>query len=585
MVRDERHGKGACSALFTLLVISGIAVGLYYWLFAYRVPKRVVLEADFEQGVVEYVPEEPAARVFLSKRLNLRDVVEALQKASTDDRVKGLVARVGQSNMKLAQVQEIRDAVIAFRSTGKPAIVYAETFGEFAPGNTSYYLATAFDAIYVQPSGDVGLTGLIYEQPFLRGTLDKLGIIPRVDGRKEYKSFRYMLTERKYIAPHREAVTGVMESQFGQLVKGIAEARKLSEDEVRSLINKGPFLGQEAVDAKLVDGLAYRDEVYDKIKEKAGAKAEFLQFADYRRRAGGPNEKGTTIALIYCVGGIERGKSGYNPVTGESIMGSDTITAALRQAAEDKDVKAILLRIDSPGGSYVASDTIWRETVKAKKAGKPLIVSMGSVAGSGGYFIAVAADKIVAQPATITGSIGVFGGKLVTTGFWNKLGVTWDEVHTSRNADVWTQAKDFTPEQRARMETWLDRVYDDFTSKAAQGRNLQKDALEKIAKGRIWTGGDAKRLGLVDELGGFPVALQLVRQAAKLPENASLRLRIYPEKKTLLKLVSEVKQAMVADESDSALTRTLEDLRPIMKTLESLGPSSHSDVLRMPDFE
>jgi protease-4 len=582
---DRRHRGGFCSAVITILLITGLAVGLYFWFTAGRVPKRVVLEADFEQGVVEYVPDESLARVLLAKKLSLRDIVEALQKAATDDRVKGLAARVGQSNMKLAQVQEIRDAVTAFKKSGKPAIVYAETFGEFGPGNSSYYLATAFDTIYLQPSGDLGLTGLIYEQPFVRGTLDKLGIIPRFDGRKEYKSFRYMFTERKYIAPHREAVTAVMDSQFSQIVKAIAESRKLSEEEVRLLINKGPFIGEEAVDAKLVDALSYRDEVYDKIKEKAGAKAEFLSLADYRKRAGGPNEKGTTIALIYGVGGIERGKSGFNPASGEIVMGSDTVAAAIRQAVEDKDVRAILFRIDSPGGSYVASDTIWREIVKAKKAGKPVIASMGSVAGSGGYFVAMAADKIVAQPATITGSIGVFGGKMVTTGFWNKLGVTWDEVHTSKNADAWTQAKDLTPAQRARMEAWLDRVYADFTSKVSQGRNLPPDAVEKIAKGRIWTGEDGKRLGLVDELGGFPTALRLVRQAAKIPDKAPVRLKVYPEKKTLFKLVSELKQAAAADENAAAFARTLEDLQPVVKTMESLGLSSRSEVLRMPEIE
>ncbi len=582
---DHRRGPGVCSAIFTIFVIAGIAIGLYYWLFANRVPKRVVLEADFEQGVVEIVPDDTLGRVLMAKRLNLRDVVETLQKATTDDRVKGLVARIGQSNMRLAQVQEIRDAVISFRKSGKPAIAYAETFGEFGPGNVSYYLATAFDTIYLQPSGDLGLTGLIYEQPFIKGTLDKLGIVPRIDGRKEYKSFRYMFTERKYIAPHREAITAVMDSQFSQIVKGIAESRKLTEDEVRALINKGPFLGQEAADAKLVDGLAYRDEVYDKIKEKAGVKEDFLSLADYRKRAGGPNEKGTTVALIYGVGGIERGKSGYNPATGELMMGSDTIADAIRQAVEDKSVKAILFRIDSPGGSYVASDTIWREIVKAKKAGKPVIASMGSVAGSGGYFVAMAADKIVAQPSTITGSIGVFGGKMVTTGFWNKLGVSWDEVHTSKNADAWTQAKDLTPAQRARMEAWLDRVYADFTSKVSQGRNLPIEAVEKIAKGRIWSGDDGKKLGLVDELGGFPAALRLVRKAAKLPDNAPIRLKVYPEKKTLFKLISELKHVAGEDESVSALAQTLEDVQPIIKTLESLGLSSRSDVLRMPEFE
>jgi protease-4 len=266
-------------------------------------------------------------------------------------------------------------------------------------------------------------------------------------------------------------------------------------------------------------------------------------------------------------------------------MGSDTVAAAIRQAVEDKDVRAILFRIDSPGGSYVASDTIWREIVRAKKAGKPVIASMGSVAGSGGYFVAMAADKIVAQPATITGSIGVFGGKMVTAGFWNKLGVTWDEVHTSKNADAWTGVKDLTPAQRARMEAWLDRVYADFTSKVSQGRNLPPDAVEKIAKGRIWTGEEGKRLGLVDELGGFPTALRLVRQAAKISDKAPVRLKVYPERKTLFKLVSELKQTAGADENTDALVRTLEDLQPVIKTIESLGFSSRSEVLRMPEIE
>ena len=585
-MRDERrHIRGVCTAIFSILVITGIAIGLYYWFFANRVPKRVVLEVDFEQSVVELIPDDPLGRLLLAKSLTLRDVVEALQKAASDNRVKGLVARVGQSKMKLAQVQEIRDAIIAFRTSGKPAIAYAETFGEFGPGNASYYLATAFDEIYLQPSGDIGLTGLIYEQPFVRGTLDKLGIVPRLDGRKEYKSFRYMFTERRYVAPHREEITRVMDSQFNQIVRGIAEARKLSDDAVRVLINRGPFIGQEAIEGKLVDALAYRDEVYDKIKEKTGMKAEFLSLADYLKRAGGPNEKGTTIALIYGVGGIGRGKSGYNPATGELMMGSDTVAEAIRQAVEDTSVKAILFRIDSPGGSYVASDTIWREIVKAKKAGKPVVASMGSVAGSGGYFVAMAADKIVAQPATITGSIGVFGGKMVTAGFWNKLGVTWDDVHTSKNADVWTQAKDLTPAQWTRMETWLDHVYADFTSKASQGRKLPIETVEKIARGRIWTGEDGKKLGLIDELGGFPAALRLVRTAAKLPDNAPLQLKVYPVRKTLLKLASELKQVAEEEEGTGAFARMLEDLQPFINTLRSLELSSRSEVLRMPEIE
>lgn len=586
MSGNERiRGTGACSLIFFMFLFTGIAAGIYHWFVAGRVPNRVVLEADFEQGLIEYVPEDASARFLLSKRLCVRDVVEALQKASGDDRVRGLIARVGESKMTLAQVQEVRAAVISFRTAGKPALAYAETFGEAGPGNSSYYLATAFDEVYMQPSGDVGLTGLMYEQPFFRGTLDKLGIIPRVDGRKEYKSFRYQFTERKYLPPHREAVEQVMKSRFGQMVRGIAEARKLSEEEVRSLIDRGPFIGREAVDAKLVEGLAYRDQVYDRIKEKAGAKAEFLTIGDYRKRADGPYEKGATVALIYGVGGIMRGKSGYNPATGEIIMGSDTLASAFRQAAEDKDVKAILFRIDSPGGSVVASDTIWRETVNAKKAGKPVIVSMGSTAASGGYFVAMAADKIVAQPATATGSIGVLGGKVITTGFWSKLGVTWDEVHTSKNADAWTMTRDFTPQQRARFEEWLDRIYEDFTSKVGQGRNLSKEAVEKIAKGRVWTGEDAKRLGLVDELGGFPEAIRLVRKAAKLSENAPIRLKLYPEATLLTRMSERFGLSTREADMESSLVRMLEDVQPALKTLESLGFSGHSEILRAPDLD
>ncbi len=582
---DRRQGRSTISTICYIFLFTGIAVALYFWFAAEGVPRRVVLEADFGQGVIEYVPDDAAARYLLSNKLNLRELVEALQQASVDDRVKGLVARIGQTSIRLAQVQELRDAVIAFRAGGKPAIAYADTFGEGGPGNSSYYLATAFDAVYLQPSGDVGLTGLIAEQPFVRGTLDKLGIVPRLDGRKEYKSFRYVLTERKFLPPHREAVTQVMGSQFNQIVRAVAERRKLTEGEIRSLIDQGPFLGRDAVDAQLVDSLAYRDEVYSTMRDKAGQGVEFLSLAAYRKRAGGPNEKGTTVALIYGAGGIERGKNGYRPATGEIIMGSDTVAEAFRKAAEDKEVRAILFRIDSPGGSYIASDTIWRETVNARKAGKPVIVSMGATAGSGGYFVAMAADKIVAQPATITGSIGVFGGKMVTTGFWNKVGVTWDEVHTSRNADAWTPIKDFSPEQRARMEKWLDRIYADFTSKVAQGRNLPLETVEKIAKGRIWTGEDAKRLGLVDELGGFPAALRIVRQSLKLSDRAPLKLKVYPEKRTLYSFFSDLKQIAADEEPSAGFVHAVERLQPLVKTMDALGAASSVEVLRMQDVE
>jgi protease-4 len=548
------------------------------------VPAKVILEADFEKGLVEYVPDDVVAKIVSARAPTLLGVVEALERATTDDRVVGLIARVGEAGLSAAQIQEIRDAIIAFRGKGKPAIAYAETFGEGGKGNGSYYLATAFDEICLQPSGDIGLAGLMAETPFISGTLDKLGFIPRMDHRSEYKNAMNELTEKKYTAAHREATTKLVESVFGQIVKGIAERRKMSESEVRTLIDRGPFLGGEALQAKLVDKLAYRDDAYAEIKKKAGADAKFLYLSKYGERVTGLYDKGTTVALIYGVGGVHRGKSGYDPVFQEVTMGADTVAAAFRAAVDDKKVKAILFRINSPGGSYVASDTIWRETVRARKAGKPVIVSMSSVAGSGGYFVAMSADKIVAEPATLTGSIGVFAGKMLTTNFWDKLGVSWNEVHTSSNAMVFTGLQDYTPEQWARFETWLDRVYDDFTTKVAEGRKLSKEKVLEIAKGRVWTGEDAKALGLVDELGGFPVAVRLVREAAGLPVDAKIRLKEFPLKKSPLEALLSGGPDNSQKASEATLARALEVIRPLARVARELGlGAADSDTLRMPE--
>ena len=554
-----------------------------------RIPDKTVLEINFEQDFIEYSKEDSVTSLFSSQTPTIRDVLDAIEQATTDTRVVALVARVGRNSLGLAQIQEIRDAILAFRQSGKPTMAHAEAFGEFGPGTGAYYLATACDEIYLQPSGDVGLTGLMYESPFIRGTLDKVGLVPRFDHRREYKSAMNTFTEQKYTPAQRESTQKVMDSQFGQIVSGIATARELSEDAVRALVNQGPLSGQEALAAKLIDGLAYRDEVATKMKEQWGKEVKALKFTKYLTRAGRPHEKGETIALIYGVGAVQRGKGAYDPLSGSQGMGSDAVTAAFRAAIEDKDVKAILFRIDSPGGSYVASDTIWRETLRAKEAGKPVIVSMGNVAGSGGYFVAMAADKIVAQPGTITGSIGVLAGKMLTNGFWDKVGVSWDEVHTSDNATLWTTTRDYTPKQWEQFQQWLDRVYDDFTTKAAQGRKLSKEKLLEVAKGRIWTGEDAKALGLIDELGGFPLALRLTKEAAGIPETAEVQLEVFPyKKKGLRQLLLERLLEGDDDELDlenppTVLMRTVQTLQPLMQFAQQLGFGPAAGVLTMPE--
>ncbi|MDH4156132.1 MAG: signal peptide peptidase SppA [candidate division Zixibacteria bacterium] len=547
------------------------------------VPGTTILETDLECGLIEYVPDDPVARALTGHLLRVRDVVEALEKAADDDRVVGLIAHIGAGSMAPAEVQEVRDAVMAFRGKGKTAIAYSETFGELGPGNGAYYLATAFDEVYLQPSGDVGLTGIMFRSPFVKGTLDKLDIEPRMDHRYEYKNAMNTLTEKKFTEAHREATQKVMESIFNQMVAGIASGRGLSESEVSSLIDSGPFYGQEALDAGLVDGLAYRDEVYDIIRERGGEDAKLLYLRDYLQRAGRPHECGKTVALIYGAGDVVRGESGYDPLMQSLTMGSRSVTAAFRAAIEDDDVRAILFRINSPGGSYVASDAIWRETIRARQAGKPVIASMGHVAGSGGYFVAMAADKIVAQPATITGSIGVIGGKAVVTGFWEKLGLTWDEVHTSANSTIWSYTDDYTPRGWQRLQDWLDRVYEDFTAKVADGRGLPIDSVLKIAKGRIWSGEDARQLGLIDELGGFPTALRLAKEAAGIPPEEDVELRLYPEEKSLLDILLGDEPESSEDVVVAAATRMLGALQPAAQLMRQLGLVDDGGVLRMPE--
>lgn len=550
-----------------------------------RVPARTVLELDLERPLTEYAAGDPIARLLAGGGPTVADVIAALDRARTDDRVAGLVAHLGGGGGGMARTQELRDAIREFRASGKFAVAFAETFGEFGPGNQGYYLATAFDEIWLQPSGDVGLTGLMMQGMFVRGALDKLDVAARMDHRHEYKNALNMYTERAFTPAHREASQAVLSSMFDQLVAGIAEGRKLAPEAVRALIDRGPFLGPEAHTEGLVDRLGYRDEVIDAVKSRAGAGAELLYADKYLDRAGKPHTRGARIAVVYGLGPVNRGASSFDPLFGETTMGSDTVAAALRAAIADPEVKAIVFRVDSPGGSYVASDTIWRETVRARAAGKPVIVTMGNVAGSGGYFVAMSATKIVAQPGTVTGSIGVLGGKLLTRQLFERLGVTYDAIASSANADFFSDTHDYSAAGWQRFQAWLDRVYADFTQKVADGRGLPIEKVREIARGRIWTGADAKQLGLVDELGGFSVALRLARESAGLAADAPIELRVYPEEEGLIGSLLGGKQRDSSDDVAGVQVNLglADQLRPLAGQLRALGfaPGSHG-VLGMP---
>ncbi len=567
--------------LFMLVLI--VILAIVSWFTRDRVPDRALLELDLGTEIVEYVPDDPMARTILGDTPRLIDMLGAITKAGDDPRIRGIVAKIDNPAFGLATIQELRNAIVDFRKTGKPAVAYTDTFGEFSAANGAYYLATAFDQIYLQPSGDLGLTGLIMENLFLKGTLEKLGITPRLDHRKQYKNAMNIFTEKKYTDAHREAAKSLMNSRFENVVKGISATRNLEKEEVRDLFDHGLFPAQKALDFGFVDKLMYRDEVFAELEKNIGKTVEKISWSDYILRDGLPYAEGKNkIAIIYGVGTVTRGNSGFDPLSGGLSMGSDTITKAFRNAAENKNVKAIIFRIDSPGGSYVASDSIWREVLETRESGIPVIVSMGNLAASGGYFVAMGANKILAQPGTITGSIGVLGGKMVTTKLWEKLGISWDEVHTSKNSTFWSGTHDYTPEQWAVFQSWLDRIYEDFTEKVGQGRNMSIDKVKAVAKGRIWSGDDARRVGLVDQLGGFREAIELAREASGISETEKFSLVVYPKKKTLLDLLTDKFLAVKENSSNPhTLVSALKSLQPYFNVLAKLG-LTHTGVLSLP---
>jgi protease IV len=508
--------------------------------FRQRHTAPLILELDLTEGIAEEPPSDPLSALTTMRRPRLPDVLDGLRRAAADDRVRALVVKVGGRPIGLAQVQELHAAIREFGGSGKLTVAWAETFGDFSPGNVPYYLATAFERIYLQPSGDLGLTGIAVQNWFYRGALDKLGVEVEVGARGEYKSAAERLTEHGFSRPAREALQRVAASIVEQLTGAIAQRLELRPAEARALIDRGPFVAAEALDARLVDALGYRDQVYAAVREDAGPDAYLLYLGRYQRartlaeRARKlPGSSEDAVALIYASGPIRRGRTSRSPLGGSS-MGSDTVSAAVRSAVADRRVRGIVLRVNSPGGSYVASDTIWREVVRAREAGKPVVVSMSEVAASGGYFIAMAADTIVAQPGTITGSIGVISAKPVLGQALDRAGVNTDSVTEGAHADMFTTSRPYSDEEWEKINGWLDRIYADFTGKVAQGRGMSQDQVHEVARGRVWTGADAAGIGLVDQLGGLNTAMTVAREKASLPEAAPVRL--YPRSHPLDRL-------------------------------------------------
>src|SRR3984893_17549679 len=559
-------GFFATVGFLTVLLIGGLALlvtGLKPRITS--LADHIILNLDLTQGLAEGWDGDRLLRLLVGAEPTLRDVLDGIETAASDSRVQVLLARVGDDELGLGKIQELRDAIAAFRAKVKFAMAYPDSFGEFGPGTRPYYLATAFDEIWLQPMGNVGLTGLYADSPFLKGTLDLLGIVPEVD--------------------HREEVEALLGSVAGQIIHGIAQGRKLTDAEVRDLIDRGPLLAQEAVQAKLVDRLGARHEGLGHARARAGSGAEAVSLANYLDRAGHPHREGSTIALIYGSGLVVRGGGAANPLTGSNLMAATELTRAFRAAVRDPAVRAIVFRIDSPGGSAVASESIWREVVFARERGKPVIVSMSDVAGSGGYYVAAAADKIVAEPATLTGSIGVLAGKLVVADLLKKIGVSTDSAQIGANAAMFSPTADFSARAHSRLEAFLDETYKGFKDHVATGRHMTQEEVEAVAKGRVWSGEDAKSHGLVDELGGYSVALRLAKEAAKLPPEAPFTLTVFPPEETLPELLynrlsGADRERDAGRVSSTSIERALRAVQPLLQRFVAVLDSP--GVLTMP---
>jgi protease-4 len=543
---------GKRRALVILIVIALVIVIGYLLTSSSRVTSKSVLVLDLNGEIREQRPVDVFSAFGGAYIPVLHDVLDSIDTARNDSRITGLVVRVGPLETGWGKLEEIHAHLVAFRQSHKPSICY---LGYDGIGNPEYYVASACDQVWLMPTTPVGITGMTATALFLRGTLDKLKIYPDMYHIAEYKTASNMLTEKKFTPAHREEMDSLLHSIYGQYLSETAEARKLDRAQFDSLVQQGPFLAEGALANKLVDRLAYWDEVQNLFKEKNG-EWKPVGLARYHNEV--KNTGSETIAVVHASGLIVSGDSGNSPTGGE-FMGGDTVAADLRRAREDSSVKAIVLRVDSGGGSAVASEAIRREVELARKE-KPVVISMSDVAASGGYWISMSASKIIADPNTITGSIGVVTGKLNVHGLFDLLGLSTDYVATSENATLYSSQQNFTPAQRQIILRDMQDIYAKFTEGVAKGRKMTVEAVDKIGKGRVWSGAQAKNLGLVDDLGGLDRAIALAKQLANIPAEKSVRIWRLPEEKTFFEILfSRGRQTLFTGTIDEKL-RWLEQI-------------------------
>jgi len=532
------------SGLFWFVLVSAafltfFAGSLYLVLRSFRgtvspVARGSAVEIDLAHAFPEDSLFELGGAFFGYQTLTFRDLLGGIARAKEDARIEKLLLHVRPTGLGWGHAVELREQLLDFKSSGKPLVAFIE-YGS----NRDYLLASAADEIFLHPRTVLDLRGVRADAIFIRGALDKLGVEAEFERFAAYKDAPDMFLREEMSPESREALGALVTTVHDSLVEAVLQGRGMDRERAASLIARGPFTAEEALELDLVDGLHYIDEVKKRIAPEGKDEIATVSVADYLHAAPVAPSFGTRarIAVIYGIGAIGGGDSTEDAVFGR-VMGSDTIAEAFERAREDESIDAVVFRIDSPGGSDVASDVIWREATLTREK-KPVVVSMADVAASGGYWIATASDAIVAEPTTVTGSIGIYAGKFNLAGLHEKIGVSTDGVESSENADFFSSSRSFTPEERAQLRRILESGYHAFLERVAESRKKTTEEVHAVAQGRVWSGRDAKEIGLVDELGGLRRALEIAKEKAGFDADAKVELRILPEKKPLLEYLLE----------------------------------------------
>jgi protease-4 len=577
--------------LFALVIVGIIGLALIAGSMGKPdVPNNSVLVLSVSGDLPDYSPDDPLARAFgIGQKQSFTSLLTQLRKAKVDSRIGAVMLDISFPGIGWGKADELRDAVKEFRASGKPVYAYMEI-----GTNKEYYIATAADKVFLPPSGDIYVNGFAAEAMFYKGSLDKLGIETDViQIGPKYKNAPDQYTRTSMGEGQKEVINAVLDEYYGRMTNAIAEARKKSPEDVKTLIDGAPYNAVAAKTNGLIDEAFYLEQIYDELKTRLGYKEDekvrTISGGDYRETPSdslGLNN-GERVAVIYASGAINIGSSNNSPFGGQ-MVGSDTIVAAVNDAAEDKSIKAIVLRVDSPGGSALASDMMWYALEKAK-AKKPVVVSMSDVAASGGYYIACNAHKIVAEPSTVTGSIGMFMGKPVMKGLYNWLGITNEYTMRGKNAGIFRETEHWTPEEREKMTQQANVVYyDNFVPKVAAGRKKTNEEVNTLGQGRVWTGTQAKENGLIDEFGGLEKAISIAKELANLPADKDVRRIPYPEAKTFFESLRSGGASTETEDqkAQAAIVRSLpEDVRKTLQYAELFERMKRGEAMMMMPFE